>query len=76
MIDSIDDKEQQIKIIAKVLTTSKRKLKLKVEVVVNPTYNMTEILSRMKKEKPLFIQDLRAKINALKVEVVQLKEIE
>lgn len=34
---------------------------------------MTKVLSRMKKEKPFSIQDLRTKINVLKIEIVQLK---
>lgn len=74
LIDLIEDKNQQRKIIEKVLEANKqKKLKPKIEVVVNPAYNMIEVLSRMKKEKSFSIQDLRTKINALKIEIVQLK---
>lgn len=50
LIDFIEDKEQQRKIIEKVLAASKKKFKLQVEAVDNPTYNMTEVLSRRKKK--------------------------
>lgn len=54
LIDSTDDKQQQRKIIEKVLEGSKqKKLKQKIEAIVNPAYSMTQVLGRMKKEKPL-----------------------
>lgn len=34
---------------------------------------MTELLGRMKKEKPLSVQDLRFEVNALKAELVKLQ---
>lgn len=60
--------------IEKVLVAHKeKKLKPKVENMVNATYTMTYVLGHMKKEKPLSIQDLKTEINALKLEVVQLR---
>lgn len=60
--------------IEKVLIAHKeKKLKPKVENMVNATYTMTQVLGHMKKEKPLSIQDLKTEINALKLEVVQLR---
>lgn len=72
LIDSIEDKKQQSAMIEKVLGSSKekKKLKQKVEALVNLAYSMTKVLSRMEQEKPLSINDLCAKITCLKLEVV------
>lgn len=34
---------------------------------------MTDVFDRVKKDKPFSIQDLKAEINSLKIEVLQLK---
>lgn len=72
LIDSIEDKKQQSAMIEKVLGSSKekKKLKQKVEALVNLAYSMTKVLSRMEQEKPLSINDLCAKITCPKLEVV------
>lgn len=73
IIDSIGDKKQQRDFIEKVIAASKKKkLKSKVEAVVNRAYTMTEVLG-LKQDKPLSIQDLRTEINSLKIELVQLR---
>lgn len=73
IIDSIEDKKQQRDFIEKVIAASKKKkLKSKVEAVVNHAYTMTEVLG-LKQDKPLSIQDLRTEINSLKIELVQLR---
>lgn len=73
IIDSIEDKKQQRDFIEKVIAASKKKkLKSKVEAVVNRAYTMTEVLG-LKQDKPLSIQDLRTEINSLKIELVQLR---
>lgn len=77
LIDSISDKEQRRQLIEQLLEASKQKKpQLQIDVVVKPSYTMSEILNRAKQEKPLSIQDLRTKINTQKIEVVLLKRIE
>lgn len=43
-----------------------------MEAIVNPVCTMIGVSGRMKKEKPLSVNDLHVEINALKLEVVQL----
>lgn len=70
LIDSVKDKNQQRKLIEQVLAASReKKLEPKVAAVVNPA--LTEVLGRLKKYKPLSMQDLRTEINSS--EVVQLR---
>lgn len=75
IIDSIPDKEQKRNLIEKVIEANKeKKLKPKMEAIVNPSYTMTEVLDRMKKEKPITLNDLKHEINKLKEEVKQLRK--
>lgn len=70
IIDSIEDKNQQRNLIEKVLAASKEKrLEPKKEALVYPSYSMTDVFDRVKKDKPFSIQDLKAEINSLKTEV-------
>lgn len=74
LIDSVEDKGQQRSLIEKVIASTKeKKLKPKMEAIVNPSYTMIEVLDRMKKDKPVSLQDLHGEINKLKTETIQLK---
>lgn len=67
LIDSMEDEDQQRVMIEKVLAASReKKLKPKMEALVKLVYSMNEVINRMKREKPLSTDDLRAEINALK----------
>lgn len=41
-----------------------------MEAIVNLVYSMTEVLGRIRQEKPLSIKDLKTEINTLKAEIV------
>lgn len=67
LIDSMEDEDQQRAMIEKVLAARReKKLKPKMEALVKLVYSMNEVINRMKREKPLSTDDLRAEINALK----------
>lgn len=76
LIDNITDKEQKRQIIEQVISLSKgeNKLKPKMQAIVHPSYKISKIYNRMKKEKPITINDLKQEINSLKTEVQQLRK--